>query len=46
MTPILVWQDLLETCDVCGDIYPLSRIKFTGTQFICADCDTEKEQPK
>lgn len=38
-TPEIVWIGVDETCDLCGDIYPMSWIRFTGTQFLCMACD-------
>ena len=29
---------VLETCDCCGDEYPMSWIIFTGSQFLCYAC--------
>ena len=39
----LVWMGSLETCDLCGDIYPMSWITFTGRQFLCAACVGEDQ---
>jgi ssDNA-binding Zn-finger/Zn-ribbon topoisomerase 1 len=30
------WDDpRLETCDLCGDHFPIREIRFTGVQFLC-----------
>lgn len=31
----------IETCDLCGDEYPMSWIIYTGAQFLCAACVTD-----
>lgn len=28
-----------ETCDCCSDEYPLSGIRWTGSQMLCRKCD-------
>lgn len=38
------WIGVLETCDLCGDEYPMSWIRYTGRQFLCASCDAEDSQ--
>lgn len=38
----LHWIGVLETCDLCGDEYPMSWIIYTGVQFLCAACVTEE----
>jgi hypothetical protein len=35
------WIGTLETCDLCGDEFPMSWVRFTGRQFLCAACDGE-----
>ena len=34
---------VLETCDLCGDEYPMSWIIYTGKQFLCYACAFQKE---
>lgn len=37
----LYWIGTLETCDLCGDEYPMSWIEFNGVQFLCLKCRCE-----
>jgi hypothetical protein len=39
MKPDIQWIGTLETCDLCGDEFPMSWVRFTGRQFLCAACD-------
>lgn len=39
MPPLdVIWVGVLETCDCCGDEYPMSWISYNGIQFLCAAC--------
>lgn len=29
---------MLETCDCCGEVYPVLMVHFTGQQFLCCRC--------
>jgi hypothetical protein len=31
-------EAVLETCDLCHDVYGLQQIELTGTQFLCIRC--------
>jgi hypothetical protein len=34
----IIWVGVLETCDCCHDVFPMSWIIYTGKQFLCYAC--------
>lgn len=37
--------EVLEECDCCGDLFGLSQISLTGTQFLCLKCNRPSTAP-
>lgn len=37
-------DDFLESCDLCGDVFPLRDLIIDGTQILCRGCGDHYEK--